>query len=127
MLRWQRTKPRQCLAWWEHIGVLCVLWSLICGGVRPNDRQKPLVPFVDVECRALTTDRQQRVVWRMRVCRGGTQIETWQPNATINVNCKNATGGTIVNRAQGNGALLNGMVAPYVNSTIKGAVWYQGA
>ena len=54
---------------------------------------------------------------------GGTEIETWQPNSSI-TNCVNSTGGAIINRAQGNGALFNGMIAPFVNTTIKGALWY---
>lgn len=40
---------------------------------------------------------------------GGTQIQVWQKNDTINAACTNATGGKIMNRAQGNGALWNGM------------------
>ena len=64
---------------------------------------------------------------------GGTQIEDWQRNDTI-ANCKNASGtGPVANRGRAagktypdNGALWNGMVAPFVNYTIFGALWYQG-
>ena len=62
---------------------------------------------------------------------GGTQIEDWQRNDTI-ANCKNASGtGPISNRGKqagkvypDNGALWNGMVAPFINYTIFGALWY---
>ena len=55
-------------------------------------------------------------------------VEMWQPNATLNAQvCKNATGGPWapwqLNRWDIDaGALYNGMVLPYVNMTIKGAL-----
>jgi hypothetical protein len=52
---------------------------------------------------------------------GGTRIEQWQPNSTI-ANCLNATGQPIPQQPS-NGELYNGMIAPFVNMTIKGALW----
>eukprot|EP00660_Eupelagonema_oceanica_P012302 gene12302-305_t len=48
---------------------------------------------------------------------GGTKIEAWSPNETI-AGCGNTSGP--------NGALYYGMVAPFVNMTVRGWVWYQG-
>jgi hypothetical protein len=57
---------------------------------------------------------------------GGTTVQQWTPVTALS-QCTNATGGsTVFNRTDlANGALYSGMVAPFVNMTIKGAVWYQ--
>jgi hypothetical protein len=66
----------------------------------------------------------------------GTEIDDWLKNSTIS-RCKNASGGVEPNRQGGdrhgsgsvypnNGALWNGMIAPFINMTIGGALWYQG-
>jgi sialate O-acetylesterase len=57
---------------------------------------------------------------------GGTEIESWLRNDTI-AECRNATGGAVGTKggARLNGAIYNGMVAPFVNTTIFGALWYQ--
>ena len=63
---------------------------------------------------------------------GGTMVEMWQPNATLNAQaCSNASGGPYepaqLNRWDVDaGALWNGMVLPLVNMSIRGALWYQG-
>lgn len=60
---------------------------------------------------------------------GGTTVEQWQPNASLNAQvCRNATGGQYTPKqgAAPAGALWNGMVLPFVNMTIKGVLWYQG-
>eukprot|EP00937_MAST-01D_sp_MAST-1D-sp2_P002517 g2517.t1 len=63
---------------------------------------------------------------------GGTMVEMWQPNATLNAQaCANASGGAYepaqLNRWDVDaGALWNGMVLPLVNMSIRGALWYQG-
>lgn len=49
---------------------------------------------------------------------GGTVIEAWSPNSTLDA-CPTAE------RGAGNAVLYNGMVAPFVNMTIKGFAWYQ--
>ena len=50
----------------------------------------------------------------------------WLPNATLYARCRNTTGGPPYQRDDyANGALFNGMVAPWVNYTMKGAIWYQ--
>lgn len=66
---------------------------------------------------------------------GGSEIDVWIQNASIAA-CKNASGAPEPNR-QGpvrhgngnvypnNGALFNGMTAPWINMTIFGALWYQ--
>lgn len=52
---------------------------------------------------------------------GGTMVEMWQPNATLNAQvCKNDTGGAwapwqLKRWDIAGGALYNGMVLPYVN------------
>lgn len=58
---------------------------------------------------------------------GGTEIELWLRNDTI-AECKNASGGIVDTKdgKRNNGALWNGMVAPFINYTIFGALWYQG-
>jgi len=60
---------------------------------------------------------------------GGTMVENWQPNATLKATaCRNASGAPY-SPEHGfleAGALWNGMVLPFVNMTIKGALWYQG-
>lgn len=71
---------------------------------------------------------------------GGSEIDDWLPNASI-TNCLNSSGFPEQNRqgAHGasnrhgsgsvypnNGALFNGMTAPFLNMTIFGAIWYQG-
>mmetsp|Transcript_7340 Transcript_7340/g.21688 ORF Transcript_7340/g.21688 Transcript_7340/m.21688 type:complete len:747 (+) Transcript_7340:499-2739(+) len=63
---------------------------------------------------------------------GGTMVEMWQPNASLNAAvCKNSSGGPYAPWQNGrwdinSGALWNGMVLPVVNMTIKGAFWWQG-
>lgn len=63
---------------------------------------------------------------------GGTMVEHWQPNSTLNAGvCKNASGGAYApwqNKRWDidSGALYNGMVRPFLNMTIRGALWYQG-
>ena len=58
---------------------------------------------------------------------GGTTIEMWTPNATLYDSCTNTTGGPPDQRDDyANGALFNGMVAPWVNSSLAGVIWYQG-
>eukprot|EP01047_Picozoa_sp_COSAG01_P004770 COSAG01_NODE_159_length_23702_cov_119.507585_5_plen_73_part_00 len=58
-------------------------------------------------------------------------VEHWQPNASLNAAvCKNASGGAYAPWQNGrwdidSGALYNGMVRPFLNMTIKGALWYQ--
>ena len=62
---------------------------------------------------------------------GGTMVEMWQPNASLNAGtCHNASGGKYVSSQNkrwdiDSGALFNGMVRPLLTSTIKGALWYQ--
>lgn len=72
---------------------------------------------------------------------GGTMVEMWQPNATLNGNpkanppvvpvCRNSSHGAY-KPAQNHrwdidsGALWNGQVLALVNVTIKGALWWQG-
>jgi hypothetical protein len=48
---------------------------------------------------------------------GGTQIEAWMSNET-KAKCKNTSATP--------GLLYYGMVAPFVNMTVKGWIWYQG-
>ena len=58
---------------------------------------------------------------------GGTTIEMWTPNATLYDSCTNTTGGPPDQRDDyANGALFNGMVAPFVNYSLAGFLWYQG-
>ena len=64
---------------------------------------------------------------------GGTMVEHWQPNASLNGQvCKNASGGAY-SAAQLNrwdidaGALWNGMLLPLVNMTVKAALWCASA
>lgn len=49
---------------------------------------------------------------------GGTTIEHWSPNSTLD-ECPRAT------RTASNAQLYNGMVAPFLNMSVKGFVWYQ--
>eukprot|EP01062_Namystynia_karyoxenos_P082620 TRINITY_DN9336_c0_g1_i1.p1 TRINITY_DN9336_c0_g1~~TRINITY_DN9336_c0_g1_i1.p1 ORF type:complete len:750 (+),score=163.08 TRINITY_DN9336_c0_g1_i1:79-2250(+) len=59
---------------------------------------------------------------------GGTEVQSWTPNATLDKMCTNLTGGP-PNQATyppNSGALWNGMVLPLVNMSIKGATWFQG-
>ena len=62
---------------------------------------------------------------------GGTMVEHWQSNASLNSGvCKNASGGAYEPWQNGrwdidSGRLFNGMVRPFLNMTIKGALWYQ--
>ena len=57
---------------------------------------------------------------------GGTMVEMWQPNASINAQaCKNASGGAYAANQLGRwdidaGSLWNGMVLPLVNYSIRG-------
>lgn len=54
---------------------------------------------------------------------GGSQIEAWTPDTVLGA-CKNAS-----LNADGQappGRLYNGMIAPFVNMTIAGWLWYQG-
>ena len=70
---------------------------------------------------------------------GGSEIDDWIRNTSVAA-CFNASGQKEPNRQGGdgpdphgsgsvypnNGALWNGMVAPFINMTIYGALWYQG-
>ena len=54
---------------------------------------------------------------------GGSQIEAWTPDHALGL-CKNES-----LNADGQappGRLFNGMVAPFVNISLKGFIWYQG-
>ena len=59
---------------------------------------------------------------------GGTMVEHWQPNSTLNAGvCKNNSGGAYAAWQNGrwdidSGGLYNGMVRPFLNMTIKGAL-----
>ena len=62
--------------------------------------------------------------------RGGTVVEVWTPNATLTKGeCKYVDGNATADFAgQGfssrpGGSLFTGMIAPFVNYAIKGAVW----
>jgi hypothetical protein len=56
---------------------------------------------------------------------GGTKIESWSPNATT-MECQNTTVDAPT-AGKPDGSLFNGMVCPFVNMTISGYVFYQGA
>ena len=68
---------------------------------------------------------------------GGTQIESWLPiDAQLDAGCSevscmcatphcNASQPLNAQNCTNNGGLFNGLIAPYANLTIKGAVWYQ--
>ena len=55
---------------------------------------------------------------------GGTMIELWTPVEELE-NCKNTSCGPKINTTVC-GTLYNGMVAPFINMTVKGYIWYQG-
>ncbi|CAK0871817.1 unnamed protein product [Prorocentrum cordatum] len=55
---------------------------------------------------------------------GGTQIEAWMSNETLARCSDEAPSGGAV--PQNSGALYYGMVAPFVNYSVRGWVWYQG-
>ena len=55
---------------------------------------------------------------------GGTMIELWTPVEELE-NCKNTSCGNKINTTVC-GTLYNGMVAPFINMTVKGYIWYQG-
>ena len=91
---------------------------------------------------ALAANRTAPVIGLIQSAWGGTEIEVWLRNST-NSACANATGGPTgtkgVRRQSAsptcssslracqplcsNGALWNGMVAPFINMTIWGALW----
>jgi len=81
---------------------------------------------------ALTSNKPVPILGMVQSAWGGTEIDDWIVNKSIS-NCLNASGAAEPNR-QGpngavypdNGALNNGMVAPFLNYTIFGALWYQG-
>ena len=56
---------------------------------------------------------------------GGTMIELWTPVEELE-NCKNTSCGTKKLNSTKCGSLYNGMVAPFINMTVKGYIWYQG-
>jgi hypothetical protein len=76
----------------------------------------------------------------MGVSWGGTLIEQWtnleHQKPCRNISCLGCEPNTSANGCEftpetarqctGNGALYNGMVAPFVNMSVKGFVWYQG-
>jgi hypothetical protein len=55
---------------------------------------------------------------------GGTRIESWSPNATTQ-SCQNTTVGAPTAGKVG-GDLFYGMACPFVNTTVRGFLWYQG-
>ena len=59
---------------------------------------------------------------------GGTEVQNWASNASLNAKCKNLTGGKPNQAAYPAHScnLFNGMVLPFVNMSIKGATWFQG-
>lgn len=64
---------------------------------------------------------------------GGTVVEVWTPNATLHQGkCSYVDGNTTADYAgtsfgpRPGGSLWTGMIAPLVNYTIFGAIWYQG-
>jgi hypothetical protein len=54
---------------------------------------------------------------------GGSQIEAWTPDSALGL-CKNES--LNANGQAPPGRLFNGMVAPFVNMSISGCLWYQG-
>ncbi|GBG30336.1 Sialate O-acetylesterase [Hondaea fermentalgiana] len=50
---------------------------------------------------------------------GGTQVQRWSPRGTLD-------GCADISRSETDADLFNGLVAPFVNTTITGAIWYQG-
>lgn len=81
---------------------------------------------------ALAANKTAPILGLIQSAWGGTEIDDWIVNASIS-KCKNATGAPEPNR-QGpggavypdDGALNNGMIAPFLNMTIFGVLWYQG-
>jgi sialate O-acetylesterase len=59
-------------------------------------------------------------------------IQHWVPNSTLNAQaCLNSSGGAYAPSQNqrwdiDSGALFNGMIRPWLQFTIKGALWYQG-
>eukprot|EP00040_Diaphanoeca_grandis_P024611 m.135537 g.135537 ORF g.135537 m.135537 type:complete len:835 (+) comp29800_c0_seq1:114-2618(+) len=81
---------------------------------------------------ALTANKTAPILGIIQSAWGGTEIDDWIVNKSIS-KCLNASGAPEPNRqgAHGSvypddGALNNGMVAPFLNFTIFGALWYQG-
>ena len=63
---------------------------------------------------------------------GGTMVEAWTMNHTLD-DCKmeynDIYHGSVCNQTANPalcGGLFNGMVAPYLNTTIKGVLWWEG-
>ena len=56
---------------------------------------------------------------------GGTRIETWMNEATLNP-FEKAPAGAKPGNANGASQLYNGMIYPILNYRVKGAIWYQG-
>lgn len=54
---------------------------------------------------------------------GGSQIEAWTPDQALGL-CKNES--LNANGQAPPGRLFNGMVAPFVNTSLTGFLWYQG-
>jgi len=63
---------------------------------------------------------------------GGTMVEAWTMNHTLDdcqMEYNNEYHGSVCNQTANPslcGGLFNGMVAPYLNTTIKGVLWWQG-
>ena len=81
--------------------------------------------LTDIE---IDSNRSAPILGLVQSAWGGTEITSWIKNSSGA--CKNASGTGPQKTSGGGGpdfgALWNGMVAPFINSTIYGALWYQG-
>jgi hypothetical protein len=80
--------------------------------------------LTDIE---IDANRSAPILGMVQSAWGGTEITSWIKNSSIA--CKNASGTGPQKTGGGGGidagALWNGMVSPFINATIFGALWYQ--
>eukprot|EP00039_Didymoeca_costata_P005967 m.86252 g.86252 ORF g.86252 m.86252 type:complete len:759 (+) comp13049_c1_seq1:108-2384(+) len=108
-------------------------WGNMTAATTPRTKGDPtftLFNLFSATCfyfgQALTDERKEETpvpIGLIQTAIGGSQIEAWMPDSAL-AECKNESLNS--NGQSPPARLFNGMIAPFVNYSVQGFLWYQG-